>query len=121
MAWAQSSERTVLPDTTLGAAEQAAAYRAFFEYMPIRDQAVSDDPWRTYRRFQYGATMTFFFLDERQYREPSGEILCQSNPDPFGIAFGEETEDLFGRRPLRAAFFRIQREVFDPLPVHGLV
>ena len=30
-AWTQSSERTVLPESTLGAAEQAAAYRNFFD------------------------------------------------------------------------------------------
>jgi small conductance mechanosensitive channel len=31
IAWMQSTERTVLPDSTLGAAEQAAAYRKFFD------------------------------------------------------------------------------------------
>jgi len=41
MAWTQSSERTVLPEPTLGAAEQAAAYRAFFDVERNTDQLIA--------------------------------------------------------------------------------
>jgi alkaline phosphatase D len=65
-----------------------AAYQAFFEYMPLGDQQIADDPFRTYRRFQWGTQVEFFILDGRQYREPSAESACQSNPDPLGVVLG---------------------------------
>ncbi|HKQ46605.1 MAG TPA: alkaline phosphatase D family protein [Phycisphaerae bacterium] len=48
--------------------QRADAYRAFFDYMPIRRQGVADDPDRTYRSIRYGDLAEFFILDCRQYR-----------------------------------------------------
>jgi len=65
-----------------------SAYRAFFEYMPIRGQGVAGDEFRTYRRFRYGAWAEFFLLDVRQYRDPSARAACQGALDPYDLIFG---------------------------------
>ncbi len=75
-------------DPTLPTEQLEAAYQAFFEYMPLRDQQMADDRFRTYRRFRWGAQVEFFLLDGRQYREPSAEAACGSNPDPLGTVLG---------------------------------
>jgi alkaline phosphatase D len=75
-------------DPTFPPEQLAAAYRAFFEYMPLADQQADDDPFRTYRRFRWGRLVEFFLLDGRQYREPSAENACGSNPDPLGTVLG---------------------------------
>ncbi len=69
------------------------AYRAFFEYMPLLAEGPADDPWREYRRFQWGSTVEFFILDGRQYREPSVERACDSQLDPLGVVLGPLTYD----------------------------
>lgn len=48
--------------------QRADAYRAFFDYMPIRRHAGADDPDRIYRSIRYGDLAEFFILDCRQYR-----------------------------------------------------
>jgi len=65
-----------------------AGYQAFFESMPIRPQAVPDDPYRTYRRMRYGRLAEFFLLDVRQYRDADAEDTCQGELDPYGIFLG---------------------------------
>jgi alkaline phosphatase D len=65
-----------------------AAYRAFFEYMPLTEQQAPDDAYRTYRRFKWGSQVEFFLLDGRQYRDPSAESTCESHPDPLGTIVG---------------------------------
>jgi len=80
-------------DPDLPTEQRDAAYQAFFEFMPIRPQNLPDDRFRTYRRFRYGSSIDFFFLDARQYREVSAEGRCGSNPDPLGFLFGQFTAD----------------------------
>jgi len=65
----------------LTASSVADAYRAFFDYMPIRRQGIADDPQRIYRSFRYGSLAEFFILDCRQYR--SADVGRQGGgPDP---------------------------------------
>ncbi|MFO0839769.1 MAG: alkaline phosphatase D family protein [Phycisphaerae bacterium] len=80
-------------DPELSAARREDAYRAFFEYMPIRDLGDAADPFRTYRRVRHGANVEFFMLDERQYRDVSAREECGSNPDPDGFLLGPLTAD----------------------------
>jgi alkaline phosphatase D len=88
-------------DPVLTPAQRDGAYRAFFEYMPIRPQNLDGDGFRTYRRIRYGALVEFFLLDGRQYREVSAEATCGGNPDPDGFALGLLTRDAQCRDALR--------------------
>lgn len=64
------------------------AYRAFFEYMPIRAAGQPLDPFRTYRSFRYGALAEVFLLDGRQYRYRSARSACRDDLDPFDFLGG---------------------------------
>lgn len=88
-------------DPALTPAQRDGAYRAFFEYMPIRPQGLDGDGYRTYRRVRWGALAEFFLLDGRQYREVSAEAECGGNPDPDGFALGLLTRDAECRDVLR--------------------
>lgn len=70
-------------EPTITESRREAAYRAFFEYMPVRAQGIPADPHRLYRSFRHGALAEFFVLDCRQYRSAdlgrSGGGL-----DPYG-------------------------------------
>ncbi len=44
-----------------------AAWKAFFDYWPVRRNA--DEPNRLYRRFRWGKGLELFLLDARQYRD----------------------------------------------------
>lgn len=58
---------------------RAAAYRAYYEHMPLRRRAHPLGPrMRLYGRSRFGALADFFMLDDRQYRDyqacsPPGE------------------------------------------------
>lgn len=47
----------------------ARAKRAFFEYLPVRTDAI--DPDRIYRTVRYGPLLEVFVLDQRSYRGPN--------------------------------------------------
>jgi alkaline phosphatase D len=50
-------------------ARRAAAYRAFFEHMPLRASALLEGGgMRIYDRFEWGSLATIHVLDDRQYR-----------------------------------------------------
>src|SRR5206468_3998005 len=50
-------------------ARRAAAYRAYFEHMPLRPSTFFDDgAIRLYGRHEWGTLATFHALDDRQYR-----------------------------------------------------
>jgi alkaline phosphatase D len=52
-------------------ARRAAAYKAFYEHMPMRREMVPLGPHaRIYTRAAYGSLASFFVLDDRQYRAP---------------------------------------------------
>lgn len=62
------------------------AYKAFFEYIPIRD----NDSFRIYRSFNIANLVEMFLIDGRQYRD---EMVCRPtfNPrdDCYKMAFSE--------------------------------
>lgn len=80
-------------DPNLPTEQRAAAYQAFFEHVPIERGGPAGDADRTYRRLRYGAHAEFFFLDERQYRQPSAARECRGNLDPEGFVLGGLTRD----------------------------
>ncbi|QOJ14405.1 MAG: alkaline phosphatase D family protein [Planctomycetia bacterium] len=80
-------------DPLLSRARRDAAYRAFFEYLPISPASEPTDPFRTYRRMRFGATAEFFLLDGRQYREPSAAADCGGAVDPQGFVGGPLLRD----------------------------
>jgi alkaline phosphatase D len=59
-------------DGTTGArflARRAAAYRAYYEHMPLPARMRPDGPhMRIHTRFDWGALARFYLLDDRQYR-----------------------------------------------------
>jgi alkaline phosphatase D len=60
-----------------------AAYRAYFENMPIRLSSlpVRDGRRQLYRRLDFGRLMRLYMLDERQYRDPQA---CRAAKWPAG-------------------------------------
>ena len=59
---------------------RAAAYRAYYEHMPLRRASMPQGPWLPlYRRFSYGTLASFFVLDTRQYRtdQPCGGAIAE--------------------------------------------
>jgi alkaline phosphatase D len=62
------------------------AYKAFFEYIPIRD----NDSFKIYRSFKVGNLIDIFLIDGRQYRD---EMACRPTFNPKGdcykVAFSE--------------------------------
>jgi alkaline phosphatase D len=100
-------------DPTLPADQLEAAYRAFFEYMPLEDQQMPEDPFRTYRRFGWGSQVEFFLLDGRQYREPSAQAICGSNPDPLGTLTGPLLADPVCTQALSRQRSMLGQEQFD--------
>ncbi|HQY05942.1 MAG TPA: alkaline phosphatase D family protein [Lacunisphaera sp.] len=73
---------------------RAAAYRAYYEHMPLRRTALPvGSDLRLYRRFDYGRLARFNVLDTRQYRtdQPAGPRLQTVSPalqDPAGTMLG---------------------------------
>jgi len=74
------------PNATLEefTARRAAAYRAYWEHMPLRRSRKPDGAFfQLYRRFHWGDLATINVLDGRQYRsdQPPG---CRTDRDPSG-------------------------------------
>ena len=66
---------------------RAAAYRAYYENMPLRRTSVPSGPgMQLYRRVQWGTLATFHMLDTRQYRDDQacgdGYDDCPDAADP---------------------------------------
>ncbi|RAY16826.1 alkaline phosphatase [Actinomadura craniellae] len=88
---------------------RAAAYRAYWEFMPIRwPRPPRGADARLYRRFRHGALAQFDVLDTRQYRDPmvSGTVVdAGPRRDPSLVMLGDEQESWFraglGRTPAR--------------------
>jgi alkaline phosphatase D len=59
-------------------ARRAAAYRAFWEHMPLPRSALPKGPDATiYGRFDFGDLASFFVVDSRQYRS---RLACDTGP-----------------------------------------
>ncbi|WP_037069103.1 alkaline phosphatase D family protein [Pseudonocardia acaciae] len=80
------------------AGRRAAAFRAYFENLPLRAAARPSGPdMRLYRRVDWGALATFHMLDTRQYRgdQPCGDKYptdCPERTDPARSLLGPEQE-----------------------------
>jgi alkaline phosphatase D len=77
---------------------RAAAYRAYYEHMPLRRRSRPIGPSaQLYRGLSYGSLASFFVLDTRQYRtdQPCGERIsapCAGMYDQGATLLGEEQE-----------------------------
>jgi alkaline phosphatase D len=79
------------PDAPLEefAARRAAAYRAYWEHMPLRRARKPDGPYfNLYRRFHWGAMATFNVLDTRQYRSDQAPACTAAQRAPSGYCPG---------------------------------
>ena len=79
---------------------QAAAYRAYWEHMPLRKpQRPTGSDGRLYRRLAYGDLAQFDLLDARQYRTPQLRPATigdsASRRDPARTILGAEQEQWF--------------------------
>lgn len=67
--------------------------RAFFEYLPIRNQ-FTNEKYRTYRKVRLGKDVEIFLLDLRQYRTSSEQCLVPPGvPATDGGNFSPFTDD----------------------------
>ncbi|MGH8999388.1 MAG: alkaline phosphatase D family protein, partial [Acidimicrobiia bacterium] len=92
-------------------ARRAAAYRAYWEHMPLRpDRAPSGDGLRLYRRVDFGRLAGLNLLDTRQYRSDQvcGDrypAVCPARDDPSRTMLGAAQEQWLlgglGQRPGR--------------------
>ncbi|GAA3066150.1 hypothetical protein GCM10020000_57730 [Streptomyces olivoverticillatus] len=116
-------------------ARRAAAYRAYWENMPLREACRPNGPDALlYRRFQYGRLAQFDILDTRQYRSDQayGDGWQYPGPetdDPARTLTGDEQERwlLDGFRASTArwnvippASRLLAAEEHDRRPVHAL-
>ena len=93
---------------------RAAAYRAYYEHMPLRACALPNGPdMKLYRRLAFGRLVDFHVLDTRQYRtdQPCGDgnkAPCESAYDPQATLLGPEQRDwLFGGLKRSAARWNV--------------
>lgn len=86
------------PDVAAFLARRAAAYRAYYEHMPLRISSFPIGPWiRLYRRIAIGDLLQVNALDTRQFRsdQPCGGGLkfpCAGQLDPAQTMTGEAQE-----------------------------
>jgi alkaline phosphatase D len=77
---------------------RAAAFRAYYENMPLRRSARPHGiDMRLYRRFRWGDLATFHMLDTRQYRDDQAcgdgtRVDCAERLDPDRTIMGAEQE-----------------------------
>jgi alkaline phosphatase D len=80
-------------------ARRAAAYRAYYEHMPLRRTSLPTGPsLQLYRRFRWGQLASFFVLDTRQYRtdQPCDDRLsptCEAAMRPEATLLGRAQAD----------------------------
>ncbi len=107
------------------AARRAAAYRAYYEHMPVRALVPKNEFFRIYRDFQFGDLANLFVLDTRQYRtdQPCNDELgpaCEGFPDPAGDMLGAAQENwLLSGLGASSAIWNVlaQQIVFSPTPI----
>lgn len=98
---------------------RAAAYRAYYENMPLRRSSVPNGPdLQLFRRVQWGRLATFHMLDTRQYRSDQacgdGYKDCPEAADPARSLPGPEQEAwlLDGFRSSQARWDVLGQQVF---------
>jgi len=76
--------------------QRAAAYQAYYEFMPLRKRSLPTGPdMLLYRKASFGRLAEFFVLDTRQYRtdQPNGDGMKELNEaalDPKNTQLGKE-------------------------------
>ncbi|SDP33263.1 alkaline phosphatase D family protein [Lentzea jiangxiensis] len=78
-------------------ARRAAAYKAYYEHMPLRSaQAPTAENMLLHRRVRWGSLATFHMLDTRQYRNDQacgdGTKVCPAADDPARTLTGTSQE-----------------------------
>lgn len=74
---------------------RAAAYQAFYEFLPLRQSSMPSGPdMRIYRRLDFGALLGMYVLDTRQHRsnQPCGADFsptCDEHVDPARGLLGD--------------------------------
>ncbi|HEX2312389.1 MAG TPA: alkaline phosphatase D family protein [Thermomonospora sp.] len=98
---------------------RAAAFRAYYENMPLRRTSVPRGiDMQLYRRVRWGRLATFHMLDTRQYRDDQGcgdgYRNCPAAVDPSRTITGDEQEEwlLEGFHESRARWDIIGQQVF---------
>ncbi|REE95254.1 alkaline phosphatase D family protein [Thermomonospora umbrina] len=98
---------------------RAAAFRAYYENMPLRRTSVPRGiDMQLFRRVQWGKLATFHMLDTRQYRDDQGcgdgYRDCPAAVDPARTITGDEQEAwlLDGFRESRARWDVLGQQVF---------
>jgi alkaline phosphatase D len=77
---------------------RAAAYRAYWEHMPLRRASrPNGSHMQLFRRVNWGALATFHLLDTRQFRDAQAcgsgvQPLCAPSPDPARTMLGSAQE-----------------------------
>lgn len=91
-------------DPAVFLARRAAAYKAYYEHMPLRRcMAPAGSRMRLHGRAAHGGLALFHLLDDRQYRSPqpcrdsgrNGQVLaggCRSRGDPRATMLGRAQE-----------------------------
>jgi alkaline phosphatase D len=80
------------------AVRRAAAYKAYYEHMPLRRSSIpSGALLQLYRPFTYGTLANILMLDTRQYRtdQPCGDnvkLICDGARDPRATLLGAAQE-----------------------------
>ncbi|MDX2039480.1 MAG: alkaline phosphatase D family protein [Isosphaeraceae bacterium] len=77
-------------------AQRAAAYQAYYEFMPLRPRSLPRGPeMQLFRKASYGRLAEFFVLDTRQYRtdQPNGDGM-----KPLDDRALAKTNSILGRR-----------------------
>jgi alkaline phosphatase D len=98
---------------------RAAAYQAYYEFMPLRRAALPSGPSiQLYRRFTFGRLAEFNVLDTRQYRgdQPCGDggkVRCADSLDPALSLLGRTQEQWLasGMRQSRARWNILANQV----------
>ncbi len=85
--WADDVSENDPEETPLLPARRAAAFRAYYENMPLRRSALPDGPdMQLFRRIHWGRLASFHMLDTRQYRDDQacgdGYKDCPEAADP---------------------------------------
>jgi alkaline phosphatase D len=76
--------------------QRAAAYQAYYEFMPLRPRSLPRGPdMLLYRKASFGRLAEFFVLDTRQYRtvQPNGDGLKPLNEEAL-----KDTNTILGRQ-----------------------
>ncbi|WP_158843536.1 alkaline phosphatase D family protein [Saccharothrix deserti] len=100
-------------------ARRAAAYKAYYEHMPLRAaQAPVAENMQLYRRVRWGSLATFHMLDTRQYRDDQacgdGSKVCPEADDPARTLIGATQESwlLDGMRQKLGTWDFLGQQVF---------